>query len=157
MNLQYLAVSPESRKQGIGTALVNKVVTRSLKAQQSVIHAHIPSDQVSFYEGLGWDVQPPDVGFAWIPVGGRLRADVADPALGFPLMATKVLRARGVLHTFPYPSVERRPILDASMELARLVESGDLDASTFDLETREFIRVARMEARRRTVKNSSNT
>lgn len=149
MNLQYLAVSPECRRQGIGAALVKSVVTRSLKAQQNLIHAHIPSDQVSFYEGLGWDVQLPDMGFAWIPREGHLRADVADPALGFPLMATKVLRARGVLHTFPYPVIERKPILDASMEAARLVESGKLDASTLDGDTRRMITMGRIEARRR--------
>ena len=150
MNLQYLAVQPEHRGQGIGAALVKKIITRSQKVRQNLIHAHIPVDQVRFYEGLGWKVEREGHGLAWLPDGDHLRADAGDPAFGFPLMASKVLRPRGVLQTFPYPVVTGRPTLDASMEAARLVDAGDLDPSEFDEFTRDFVQMGRAEARGRT-------
>lgn len=150
MNLQYLAVQPEHRGQGLGAALVKKIITRSQKARQNLIHAHIPVDQVGFYEGLGWAVEPDGHGLAWLPDGDHLRADAGDPAFGFPLMASKVLRPRGVQHTFRYTVVTGRPILDASMEAARLVDVGDLDPSKFDELTRDFVKMGRAEARGRT-------
>lgn len=33
--------------------LVKKIITRSQQARQNLIHAHIPVDQVGFYEGPG--------------------------------------------------------------------------------------------------------
>lgn len=150
MNLQYLAVQPEHRGQGLGAALVKKIITRSQKARQNLIHAHIPVDQVGFYERLGWKVEPEGHGLGWLPYGDHLRADAGDPAFGFPLMASKVLRPRGVLQIFPYPVVTGRPTLDASMEAARLVDAGDLDPSQFDEFTRDFVQMGRAEARGRT-------
>lgn len=147
MNLQYLAVQPEHRGQGIGAALVKKIITRSQKVVQNLIHAHIPVDQVGFYEGLGWKVEPMGHGLAWLPDGDHLRADAGDPAFGFPLMASKVLRSRGVLQSFPYPVVTGKPTLDASMEAARLVDAGKLDPSKFDEFTRDFVTMGRAEAR----------
>ncbi|MEV7769862.1 GNAT family N-acetyltransferase [Microbacterium sp. NPDC086615] len=147
MNLQYLAVEPQHRGQGIGASLVKRILTRSLKAQQNLIHAHIPINQVRFYEGLGWKVEPEGHGLAWLPAEGHLRADAGDPAFGFPLMASKVLRPRGILRMFSYPVVSERPTLDASMEAARLVDDGELDPSEFDEFTRDFIKMGRTEAR----------
>lgn len=147
MNLQYLAVQPEHRGQGTGAALVKKLITRSVKAQQNMIHAHIPVDRVGFYEGLGWKVEPEGHGLAWLPNADHLRADAGDPAFGFPLMASKVLRPRGVLQSFPYPVVTGKPTLAASMEVARLVGAGGLDPSEFDELTRDFVKLGRAEAR----------
>lgn len=149
MNLQYLAVWPEHRRQGVGAALVKKVITRAQKAKQHLIHAHIPVDEVIFYEGLGWAVEPEGHGLAWLPDGDHLRADAGDPAFGFPLVASKVLRPRCVLRTFSYPVETGRPILDASMEAARLIDQDELDPSQLDESTRDFVRLGRAEARRR--------
>lgn len=129
---------------------MKKIVTRSQQARQNLIHAHIPIDQVGLYEGLGWAVESEVHRLAWLPDGDYLRADAGDPAFGFPLTASKVLRPRGVQHTFRYPAVTGRPVLDASVEAARLVDVGDLDPSKFVELTRDFVKTARVEARGRT-------
>lgn len=106
---------------------MKKIITRSQKARQNLIHVHISVDQVGFYEWLGWAVEPEGRGSRvsrMAIISGRMPAILV---FGFPLVVSKVLRPRGVQHTFRYPLVIGRPVLDASVEAARLVDVSDLD------------------------------
>jgi predicted N-acetyltransferase YhbS len=143
MLLQYLAVDPAHRRNGIATALVGDIERRALAARQNVIVAHIPADEFAFYESLEWHVAAEDNGFAWLPFARHLLADLGDVALGFPLMAAKVLRPRAVRRSFDFAIVSGRPTFDAATELMRIVDAGEIDTNDLDADTREMVAMAR--------------
>ncbi|WP_185204290.1 GNAT family N-acetyltransferase [Glaciihabitans sp. INWT7] len=139
MLLNYLAVDPARRRQGIGSALIAEIERRSLAARQNVIVAHVPAAQDDFYRTSGWEVCGDGRGYAWLPFNDHLRGDVADPELGFPLMAAKVLRPRAIRTTFDFPILSGAPIFDAVTELVRLIGEGRVDAGDLDGFTRDMV------------------
>lgn len=143
MLLQYVVVDPAHRRRGIGATLLEEIERRSLAARQNVIIAHIPTSQAAFYRANDWDVFDEEHGYAWLPFMGHIRGDVADPGLGFPLMAAKVLRRRTIRAAFGFPIETGRPMVDAVGELARMVDAGKIDRQDLDLETREFLEMYR--------------
>ncbi|MEV7762038.1 GNAT family N-acetyltransferase [Curtobacterium flaccumfaciens] len=144
MVLQYVAVDSEHRRQGIASALIAEITARATSARQNALVAHIPEASADFYRSIGWEVLSPQRGFAWVPFQAHLRADVADPELGYPLMASKVLRPRAIRTTFGFPVVSGRPTFDAATTLLALVESGEIDTRDLDDETNSMIDMARM-------------
>lgn len=143
MLLQYLAVDPAHRRHGVGTALIKEMERRALAIRQNVMVAHISTDAAHFYRGAEWDVLSDARGYAWLPFMTHLRADIADPGFGFPLMAAKVLRPRAIRLAFDFPIVQHRPMLDAAAELLRMVEDGMVDAIDLDEFTRSMVDMAR--------------
>lgn len=143
MLLQYLAVDPAHRRRGVATALVEEIERRALEARQNVMVAHISVEAANFYREIGWEVIAEGRGYAWLPFTTHLRADIADPGFGFPLMAAKVLRPRALRHTFDFPIVQDRPLFDAAAELLRIVEAGTIDVEDLDDFTRSMVDLAR--------------
>lgn len=146
MLLQYLAVDPIRRHEGIGSALVADIEQRSLSARQNVIVAHVPLSQADFYRANGWDVFAEGRGYAWLPFNNMLRADIADPALGFPLMAAKLLRPRAIRSNFDFPIIRGLPMLDASAELIRRIDTGHIDVHDLDEDTRDLVNMSRADS-----------
>lgn len=139
MLLQYVAVDPEWRRQGIAAALVGEIERRSVAARQNVIVAHVSESSADFYRHQGWDVFPPRRGFAWVPFKEHIRADLPDPEIGFPLMAAKVLRPGMIQHTFDFPIRLGAPMADATLELSRRIDAGQIRRSTLNGETQDFL------------------
>lgn len=137
--LQYVAVDPAHRGAGIGRLLVEEIERRTVAARQDVILAHIPTSEAGFYTRIGWEVIPEGRGFAWLPFMAHLRADLGDPALGFPLMAAKILRPRALRLTFDFPVTRDAPIAEAAVELVDLIRAGRLDYRDLDEETRGML------------------
>lgn len=148
MLLQHVAVEDEWRRRGVATALVDEIERRSLAARQNVIVAHVPDSAAGFYRDRGWEVFAPRRGFAWIPYKEHIRADVPDPNIGFPLMAAKVLRPGMIQHTFDFPIRIGAPIADAVAELHNLIDTGQIDRTKLNRETREFLDLPRPPAPR---------
>lgn len=142
--LQYLAVDPEHRRSGIATLLINEIESRARQARQDVIVAHVPHIESAFYRALGWEVVDNDFGYAWLPYMTHMRADLGDPALGFPLVAAKVLRPKAIRRTFTFPLTTRRPIHDAAVELANLIDRGEINESDLDSDTRGMVGMAKL-------------
>ncbi|SDK35329.1 Acetyltransferase (GNAT) domain-containing protein [Cryobacterium psychrotolerans] len=146
MLLQYLAVDPDRRHEGIGSALVADIERRSVFSRQNVIVAHVPLSQADFYRANGWDVFAEGRGYAWLPFNNMLRADIADPALGFPLMAGKKLRPKAIRSDFDFPIVRGLPMLDASAELVRRIDTGHIDVHDLDEDTRGIVNMSRADS-----------
>ena len=66
----------------------------------------------------------------------------ADPALGFPLMAAKVLRPKALRTSFAFPATRNMPIMDASVELRKFIDDGRIDVRDLDPDTRTFVNMA---------------
>jgi ribosomal protein S18 acetylase RimI-like enzyme len=144
MALQYLAVDPQHRRSRIGTLLVEEIERRAKQARQDVIVAHVPHIESAFYQALGWEVADDDFGYAWLPYMNHMRADLGDPALGFPLVAAKVLRPKAIRRSFTFPLTTRRPMQDAAVELANLIDRGEIDERDLDSDTRGMVGMARL-------------
>lgn len=142
--LQYLAVDPEHRRSGIATLLVDEIESRARQARQDMIVAHVPHIESAFYRAIGWEVADDGFGYAWLPFMTHLRADVGDPALGFPLVAAKVLRPNAIRRSFTFPLVLKRPMHDAAAELANIIDGGGFEAGDLDPKTREMVHMTRL-------------
>lgn len=144
--LQYLAVEPDHQRQGIGSALVAEIERRGAAAGRDMVVAHVPED-AAFYDAASWHVAPIDHGTAWLPTGSHLRADVGDPALGFPRVSTKVLHPSAIRHTFDFRIRKGGgPIANAATELSSLIDSGEVDPKHLDSDTKGMIRIAKITA-----------
>ncbi|TFD07812.1 GNAT family N-acetyltransferase [Cryobacterium sp. TMT1-66-1] len=141
--LQYLVVGPAHRRSGIAKARVAEIERRALGARQNVIVAHVPPTESDFYRAIDWEVVVDGRGYAWLPFGSHLRADIGDSSVGFPLMAAKVLRPRAIRRTFDFAIVSGRPTHDAATELMHIVDSGDVDLRDLDEGTRSMVDLAR--------------
>lgn len=135
--LQHVAVDTDHRGKGIGKALVNAVVARL--RNQDVIVAHVPTAQTAFYESIGWTVVTRNRGFAWVPRGDFIRADVPDTAIGYPHMAYKILRPNSIIASFDFPKLSGRPVLDASARLKDMIAAGEIRAHQLDSTTLESV------------------
>lgn len=135
MLLSYLAVDPRFRRRGIGGDLVAEIERRSLAARQNLIVAHVPAVENGVYTGSGWTLYPKGRGLAWLQFGERIGADLPDPLLGFPLMAAKALRPRGIRRIWDFDVVHDAPGYDAIAELVRIIDAGEIDVLDLDEDT----------------------
>jgi len=144
MLLQYVAVDISHRKQNIGRELVQGVEERALSVtpEQAVIVAHVPSAQAKFYSNLGWQLGKATYGFAWQPISDHLCADIPDPHLGFPILASKVLRPEALVVTFPFEDLRRAPLLDAALALDSKVKVGFVNRTQLPDSTHQMISFA---------------
>ncbi len=140
--LQFIAVEPNERGNGIGSALLQTVEGLAASSRQDVIVAHVPVTAAAFYRKAGWTVQPAGTGFAWIPFMNHLHADTPDPLIGYPLMASKFLRPRAIRHSFTFRVDSGRPTFDAATELLGQIQAGEIDVNNLDTETQEFVKMA---------------
>lgn len=146
MLLQYLAVDTAHRRHGVARELVTELEKRALEARQNVLVAHVSAGSAEFYRRVGWSVIPEGRGYAWLPFATHLHADIADPEIGYPLMAARVLRPKAIRLAFDFPIVHGRPMLDAGAELQRIVEAGTIDFGDLDGVTRATLQIARLGA-----------
>lgn len=56
MLLNYLAVDPARRREGIGSVLIAEIERRSKASLQHVIVAHVSHDEAATYRANGWTV-----------------------------------------------------------------------------------------------------
>lgn len=143
MVLQYLAVDPSQRRQGVGRALVEHIVTRVTPLRQDVILAHVPAAEAEFYRRCGWEVLPAEAGFGWLPFNDFLRADFPDPEIGYEHVAALILRPRALRRSFAFTRVTDAPTADAMLVIEALIDSGELDPRDLDGGTLSMLRISR--------------
>lgn len=124
--LEYVGVLPEHRGRGIASDLIDHIESDAQSRRELVLTAHIPRSAVSLYRGRGWAVEREQFGFAWIENGsaGLLLADGVDPDPAYPVVAHKVIVPGALLDRYCFPRRSGRPVLDATLELRRRLQTG---------------------------------
>lgn len=136
--LDRIGVDPRHRLAGVGGELLAAVVTAARRSHGQFIVAHIPADAATFYKSAGWNVGDRNHGFAWLPSGSFLHADLPDLALGFPYMAWRQLQNfSGV--SFEFPRRAGIPTLDAAHALKPRVDSGEIRLGVADVVAKQAL------------------
>lgn len=147
MLLQYLAVSDEHRRAGIGRELLEHVEERLAPHRQNVMIAHVPAGEAEFYRRTGWTVAGREYGFAWIAFNNFMRADAPVRGSDYEHIAAKILRPAAIRTSFEFPSLTSAPISDAVTALEQLLDRGALDIHDLDEGTRQMLSFVRSRSR----------
>jgi GNAT superfamily N-acetyltransferase len=122
--LQLVAVEEEARGVGIGADLIRRFELAARQSGAVAVVSHVCEQAVGVFEKSGWQIAPYGQGFGWVSKTGPIMGDFPDPDVGYPFLASKLLRPTEIFDSFTYPRRDGAPVLDAMRVFTRRLSDG---------------------------------